>query len=94
MYEPQRVGMQMPSKIEYVYDQPLFSNPLGGTGLFPGMAESSIAVDLGNPTDIKNMLLRINANSKLNNLDRGLIAPVRDVVAPRMQDYRNKNAPQ
>lgn len=53
MYEPQRVGMQMPSKIEYVFD--------------PGFLRGeSVTADLGNASEVKNLLLRAAATNRLN----------------------------
>ena len=91
--EPQRVGMILPEKVIYTYDQPLLSNTAGGTGVIPGFAEPSMQVDLTNPTEVKNLLLRINANNKLRNASNVLgqiTDPIRDIVAPRMQDYRRR----
>lgn len=53
MYEPQRVGMQMPSKIDYVFD--------------PGFLRGeSVTADLGNASEVKNLLLRAAATNRLN----------------------------
>lgn len=96
--EPQRVGMQLPEKVQYVYSQGLFSNPLTGTGMFPGVAEPSMQVNLANPTEVKNLLLRIRANDKvlnasgvitpLGNAVSGAVEPIKNAVAPAMQQYR------
>lgn len=91
--EPQRVGMVLPEKVIYTYDQPLLSNTAGGTGVIPGFAEPSMQVDLTNPTEVKNLLLRINANNKLRNASNvfgQITEPIRDMVAPGMQDYRRR----
>ncbi len=50
-------------------------------------------VDLTNPTELKNLLLRINANNKLRNASNvfgQITEPLRNMVAPGMQDYRQR----
>lgn len=63
--EPQRVGMVMPEKVQYAYSPGMYSLPSQGSGMFPGLAESTRMIDLTNPTDVKNMLLNEAAQTKL-----------------------------
>ena len=63
--EPQRVGMVMPEKVQYAYSPGMYSLPSQGSGMFPGLAESTRIIDLTNPTEVKNMLLNEAAQTKL-----------------------------